>query len=155
MPTSIPIPKVNWGKRKDRSLMGLIYTIDGRIRTTEIPVENDCADLEFVDGSGKGFLIDADNQYEGAEDGLWYQLIDEQAQTPICMRETHKLQDGNDDEAQSKQLNDDIFQKAFRQKLMTGMLKAKTFNKQDRMVLIVSIVFGSLLIFAGMNYLWG
>jgi len=154
MPTSIPIPQLKWGKKKERSIMALVFTIDGRIRTLEIPVESNCANLEYPDGSGKGFLIDAENQYEG-EDGLWYQLIDEQDQEPICLRKPHISIGEKEDEQKKKTASDEIFRRAFRQRLMEGMVRAKTTSSQDRMVLIVSIVFGSLLLFAGMNYLWG
>lgn len=80
---SIPLPVVNWGKRKTRSQMGEVFTIDGRIADIEFPVNRGCMQ---DDENANGFMINSANLYYNENDKNWTQLIDERDGFPISPR---------------------------------------------------------------------
>jgi hypothetical protein len=87
IPTSIPVPQIRLGKRKERSLMWEMYTDDGRIVDVEIDVLLGCCDDIK---RGKGFLLDVNNQYTN-ERGEWVQVGWDRSLMPLCMIEETKI----------------------------------------------------------------
>jgi hypothetical protein len=80
MPTSatIPLPKISFAKRKARSQVFRVATLDGRVVKREIIIGNHCADEV---GSGRAFLVDSENQYLN-EDNMWVQVVGETSAFP-------------------------------------------------------------------------
>jgi len=151
MPSSIPLPQLKFGKRKERSLVCEVFTDDGRWPNKELPVLNSCADDANV---GMSFIIDPDNQFL-AEDGNWHQLVSEKSEIPICLRKESTLQDGKDDEGELKQLGHDIFRVSFKKELAEALENAKQSEAWNKLTWIVSIVCGTVLIIFMMQYLGG
>ena len=78
----INLPRVRLiGKRKARSQMCEIFTDDGRIVDQELDVIKSCVDDPNL---GMGFLLDADDQFQGA-DKQWYQILYEKSMIPVSM----------------------------------------------------------------------
>ncbi len=87
VPASIPLPQVKLGKRKQRSQMWEMYTVDGRSVDVEIDVLQGCCDDV---AHGKAFLIDPNNQYTN-EQGYWVQVGWEMSLMPLCTIEETKI----------------------------------------------------------------
>ena len=148
---SIPIPTIKLWKRKERSIICEVLTDDGRWIDKEMPVLNSfLAD----DGTRLAFLIDENNQYM-AEDGNWHQLVTEKSIIPICLRETNMYQNGNNDKEELKKLADQIFKIRFKQAKAEQFSKAKQSESWNKFLWVVSIVCGTFLIIAAMNYFKG
>ncbi len=79
---TIPIPKLSWGKRKQRSQMYRIATLDGRVVLRELEVSVGCANEPK---SQKAFLVDTENQYLD-ERGMWVQVVGESNAVPMMSR---------------------------------------------------------------------
>lgn len=149
MPASIPIPQLKIGKRKERSQVIEALTDDGRWIDHELPVNNSCMPWEEVQ---MAFLVDSDNQYQ-AEDGNWHQLITEKDMIPLCLRKPNGLQCEKSKELEN--LGNGIFKVSFEQKLLEGIVKAKTSESWNKFVWIVSIVCGAMVMIAGIRYFGG
>ena len=145
---NIPVPQIKFGKRKTRSQMFEILTIDGRWIDVELPVSFNCSDDE---ARGGAFLLDSDNQYE-AEDGTMHQIVSEKSLIPICMISQSKLLDGKNDDAELKKISEDVFNLTFEQKKAEQFAKLKKNEIWDKALWIVSIVCGTFLVIAAFNY---
>jgi len=153
LPSSIPIPRISFGKVKERSLMCIISTQARKIRIKELPVLNSCVYWEELNPALK-FLIDINNQYLGP-DNNWYQVYSENSYIPLALRTGHYLQDGKDDEKEKKEIKNQLFKITSRQTEAEQFKKAKENDAWNKLMWIVSIVFGSLVIVAGIVYLGG
>ena len=148
---SIPLPKISLGKTKERSQMCEVFTIDGRLPDKELVVGSGCADDEKT---GLAFILDPQNQYL-AEDNTWHQLVSENSQIPICLRETSMYQDGDNDEKELETLGNDIYKQRYNQAKAEQFEIAKQSESWNKFLWLVTIVFGSLLCIAAMQYIWG
>lgn len=152
-PRSIPIPRITLGKVKERSIMCNIRTIDGRFRVIELPAQENCVIWEGLTHPKK-FLINPKNQFQ-AEDGHWHQTYDERSQIPLCLREQSYLKDGDNDAAELKEIGHQLF------KITSDQTEAEQYEKLsqgetwNKVMWIISIVCGTMLLIAGMNYLGG
>jgi hypothetical protein len=153
LPSSIPIPKISFGKVKERSLMCIISTQARKIRVVELPVLNSCVYWKELDPALK-FLIDVENQYLGPDDN-WYQVYSENSSIPLSLITQNYLQDGKNDEAEMKAIKNRLFKITSRQTEMEQFKKAKENDAWNKLMWIVSIVFGSLVIVAGIVYFGG
>src|SRR4030042_3620626 len=90
-PTSatIPLPKISFGKRQQRSQGYRIATLDGRVVVRELPVMVGCANEEK---SRHSFLVDTENQYLN-EDNIWVQVAGESAAIPMMERVKRSIED--------------------------------------------------------------
>ena len=154
LPSVISVPRINWGKRKDRSVMGNFRTIDGQfIIGKELTADENCAvweDLIYP----KKFLIDPENQYQ-AEDGHWHQTYDIRSQIPLSLRKPSSLKDGKNDADELSKISDQIFGVTSDHTEFGLYKKLEDGDQWNKLTWIISIVCGSLLIIAGMHYLWG
>ena len=151
MPTNIPLPALKWGKRKTRSQMCEVFTIDGRWIDKEMPAFHSYMSVEEWT---MAFLIDSNNQYQ-AEDGTWHQLITEKSQIPICLMQANVYQDGKDDEKELKELSDQIFKLTDEQAQAEQFAKAGKSEIWNKIMWIISIVCGTFLIVAAFSYFGG
>jgi len=149
--SSIPIPQIKLGKRKERSQMCEVFTDDGRWKDKELPALNSCVDDESV---GIAFLLDPENQYL-AEDNNWHQLITEKSQIPLSLRKQNIYQGGHNDKAELAQLGNDLFKLTAEQKQAERFKNAQASEAWNKFLWIVSIVCGTMVLIAGMRYLWG
>ena len=153
LPTTIPIPRITFGKTKERSLMCIISTQARRIRIKELPVLNSCVYWEELNPALK-FLIDVDNQYLGP-DNNWYQVYSENSIIPLDLITQNYLKDGQNDEKEKKAIKNRLFKVTSRQTEAEQFKKANENDAWNKLMWIVSIVFGSLVIVAGIVYLGG
>ena len=151
MPSSIPLPQIKFGKRKERSQMCELFTDDGRWVDVELPALNSCVDDEPF---SKAYLLDPENQFL-AEDNNWHQLITEKSQIPLSLREQNIYQNGENDEKELEALSNSLFRLTAEQKQAEQFKKAQSTEAWNKFLWIVSIVMGSLILIAGMRYLWG
>jgi hypothetical protein len=86
---TIPLPRVSFGKRKTRSQVFDIGTLDGRCVTTEIDVLSGCADDYKTEHA---WLIAPRNQYLN-EDNIWVQVVGESSHIPLQSRVTDEIKD--------------------------------------------------------------
>ena len=147
------MPGISLGKAKERSLMCIISTQARKIRIKELPVLNSCVYWEELTPALK-FLIDVNNQYQGP-DGNWYQVYSENSYIPLALRKANYLQDGQDDEKEKKSIKNQLFKVTSRQTEAEQFKKAKENDAWNKLMWIVSIVFGSLVIVAGIVYIGG
>jgi hypothetical protein len=91
MPTkaTIPLPKISFVKRKERSQLYRIATIDGRVKTIELPVD---AVSAYESKSNRAFLVDPDNQFIN-EDGIWVQVVGETSAFPMTTRVHREIEE--------------------------------------------------------------
>jgi len=149
---SIPLPQIKLGKRKERSQMCEVFTDDGRWIDRELPALNSCVDDEMV---GTAFLLDPDNQFQ-AEDGNQHQLLTEKSQETLRLRkeQIHEEEgDGGKDEL--VELRNSLFRLTSEQKQAEQFKKAETSEAWNKFLWIVSIVCGTMVLIAGMNYIGG
>lgn len=151
LPSSIPIPQIKLGKRKTRSQMWEMFTDDGRIINIELDVLTGCCDDA---AHGKGFLLDAQNQYTD-EDGYWKQVGWDRSLMPLCMIEETKIlgesnkPGTNDDETLLTNLVDQIFheaKEARQERLWSGVSKNTMMDKLIWLITIPSVT--ALIAFA-------
>jgi len=150
MPATISVPTIKWGKRKERSQMCEVLTVDGRWIDKELPALNNC-----VDDGHRAFLLDANNQYYCEEDKTWHQILNELDQVPLSLREKSYLSDGKIDDEDLKAVGDDLFKLTSEQAQAEEYRKAKTNDAWNKLMWLFTIVFGALVIIAGMAYLKG
>ncbi len=115
---SIPMPRIYFGKKNQRSQMCRIYTDDGRVVKVELDVLRSCLDEPEL---RKGFLISPANLFYN--DGVLWQVLYEKSCLPLALRETLNVKnleklidqifDDNLQEAKSRQ-----FKQALKDKLM-------------------------------------
>src|SRR3972149_9772703 len=141
MPTSVPLPSLKWGKRKERSQMCEFFTVDGRNKDVELPVLNNIAD----DGL-RAYLIDADNLYYDPDDKTWHQLINEVDYEPLQLRVDHP-------HAEFENIGDNLFRITSEQAQAEQYRKAKLNNAWDKIVTLFAIVFSALVVVAGIVYI--
>jgi len=153
MPSSIPIPQIKFGKRKERSVMCEVFRDDGKWTVVELPALYSCVDNDMVK-PGVAFLIDADNQYL-AEDGNWHQLITEKSQIPICLRKVNMYQDGKNDDKELEELGNELFIQTFEEKQVEAIEKAQQADKWDKVQRIVIIVCATILVIVGIRWITG
>ena len=133
--------------------MCIIATQARKIRVVELPVLNSCVFWKELDPALK-FLIDVNNQYLGP-DNNWYQVYSENSIIPLSLITQNYLQDGNNDDKEMKEIKNRLFKITSRQTEMEQFQKAKENDAWNKLMWIVSIVFGSLVLVAGIVYLGG
>lgn len=153
LPSSIPIPRVSFGKTKERSLMCIVATQARKIRIEELPVLNSCVHWKELYPALR-FLIDVNNQYLGP-DGNWYQVYSENSYIPLALVTGHYLQDGQNDDQEKKAIKNQLFKTTRRQVEVDQFKKAQENDAWNKLMWIVSIVFGALVIVAGIVYIGG
>jgi len=146
---NIPLT-IKLGKRKERSQMCELMTTDGRWTDIELPVSG-CLDYEKPRLS---FLIDSQNQYL-AEDNQWHQLLTENSVIPICLRKRSVYQDGENDEKELSELGDQLYEQRYNQAKAEQFEIAKQSESWNKFLWLVSIVCGTMLIVAAMNFIGG
>lgn len=150
MPT-LAIPTIKWGKHKERSVLCKIFTIDGRLVEKDLPALSTSLDDKEI---GLAWLINQDSMLKG-EDGVWRQFISEKTQIPLSLENQLSGFESKDTDKEMKTLSDSAFGVSFQQKQMEAIQKAKANEVWNRFLWIVSIVFGSLIIIAGIVQLGG
>ena len=150
MGKTVTLPSVKWGKRKDRSQMCEVFTVDGRWKDVELPALINC-----VDDGQRGFLLDPANQYYCEEDKTWHQPITEISQVPLSFRVTNDLSDGKSDKSDLKKVSDGIFKITSEQAQAEQYRIANTNSAWNKLMWLFTIVFGSIVIVAGMMFLRG
>ena len=122
-----------------------LYTDDGRLETIELPVlQGSVLDEE----KGKGFVLDATNQYFNKEDGQWYQVLWERSSIPLCMINQSSVKD-------LTALIDQIFHQN-RQKAEIKQFKRANKNALlDRIIWLVAIPCVTILLIFAANYFGG
>ena len=154
MPLQLSVPRLTFGKTKGKSVMCNFRTIDGQlIIGKELEAEDDCViwqDLKYP----KKFLVFSENQYL-AEDAHWHQTYDIRSQIPLALRVPNSLSDGKNDAEELSKVSDNIFGVTSDNTEYQLYEKASQGDAWNRLTWIISIVCGSLLMVAGMHYLWG
>lgn len=145
MPTSIAIPQIKLGKRKERSQMHLIETIDGRLIERELPVSDKCA---IFDETKNAFLIDHDNQIKHR--GVQYQIVEERNGVPLGV-----LVNTPDHEKGILATRENLFEEAFEQKQTEGIEEINTNDKWGKIVTVVSIICATILIIVAIRWFKG
>ena len=129
-------------------------TIDGRfIIGKELTADENCAvweDLTYP----KKFLIESENQYL-AEDGHWHQTYDIRSQIPLSLRKASSLKDGKNGAEELSKISDQIFGVTSDHTEFGLYEKVSQGDQWNKLTWIISIVCGTLLMVAGMHYLWG
>ena len=151
MPLSIPLPTIKFGKRKERSQMCVLLTEDGRWVEKEYPVANGVIVDEVA---GQKWLIMPDNLYL-ADDGNWYQILTEMSQIPLCPRHPSHLTDGENDEDELSKISNDLFRVTFEDKKTEQFDKANQSAIWNKMLWAISIVCGTMLLFAAISWFGG
>lgn len=146
-PVNVAIPTLKWGKRKERSQMVEVLTVDGRWVDRELPALFNCA---AENETRIAFILDPQNQYL-AEDNNWHQLAWENSQIPLTLRETSELNDGKDDGKDLQKIGDQIFRLSSEKAQAEEFEKAKTSDIWNKIVWIISIVCGSMLIIVALQ----
>lgn len=150
-PITLPSLKVNLGKRKERSQICEVFTLDGRIIDREIPVVRGCMDDPAW---GMGFIVDAGNQHMN-EQGFWAQSIYEDSVLPICSIQKRKEQDGNDDSGEVTKLIENINRETKALEKLKQYSKNASNEKMNKLLWLFGMGIGALLIIYGMNMLRG
>ena len=152
MPTSIPLPRIKWGKRKERSQMCVLLTEDGRWVDKEFPVANGVIVDEIV---GQKWLIMPNNLYL-ADDGNWYQILTDMSQIPLCLRNpSHLVGDEKENTNGLTEISNDLFKVTFEDKKTEQFDKANQSAIWDKMLWCISIVCGTMLLFAAIRWFGG
>ena len=151
MPTSIPIPHIKFGKRKERSQMCEIFTDDGRWVDKEYPAYSSCVADE---NTRLAFLLDSANQYR-AEDGNDHQLLTEKTSIPLRLRVASKYQNGDNDQEEMKTLRNSIFKMVFRQKQTEGIDEVKKQTAMEVLYKIVIVISATILVIVGIRWISG
>jgi hypothetical protein len=110
--------------------MAEVFTDDGRIVTTEIPVLRGCMDDEKT---GSAFLLDADNQYTD-ESHQWTQILGERSTIPISMVKATEYK-------QLQEIINKIYHESSEGAKLDQYQKAKNGDRWNR---IMWLVFGPL-----------
>jgi hypothetical protein len=124
---------VKLGKYRQRSQMCRIYTVDGRVETTELSVSRSCIRIPDI----AGFMLSPPNQFRDKQNISW-QLLYESSCIPIDLREDIDIKDltkiidqiyaDNTEEAKRKQFKE--------------AMKSKWLDKIMWIVLMVCITVG-------------
>lgn len=153
VPTSVPVPRIQLGKTKERSLMAYIITQDRQLIKKELPVLFGCAywaDLK----EPKKFRIDNNNQYQDKA-GNWCQVYNENSYMPLQLRTTHNSTDDEDHEKVQVKFRNSLYRITEDQVEAEQIRNVEQSDAWNKLTWIVSIVFGSLVIVAGIVYLGG
>jgi len=134
--TSIPIPQLKFGKRKERSQVNEVFTDDGRIVTVELDVQNGC---QVDEPRQKAFFISPENQYT-SEMGVWTQIIDENSSIPFDAIEPIEIEDLQD-------LENKIYHESAENAKTNQYIRAANDTKMDKLMWIVVIVCCTFIIF--------
>lgn len=140
---SIPIPRIYLGKRKERSQMCEIHTIDGKIVELELDVVRSCA---AKPETNTAYLLDAENQYLN-ENGDWTQILWENSLYPVCSVIKREEED-------TKRLLLQIYREAKAQ-AKAEQYKKIDQNKMSAFIMIVSIFCATMIVIAGIAWLRG
>ena len=143
MPSSIPLPQVSLGRVKAKTQMCLLITNYGEVVRKEMETFLQTA-LDHK--AKKAYLLDWDEQMMG-EDGLMYQVIYEKSCLPVCFTDEPDVKEEELDEV----LNS-MFDESFQVKINTDLENANKNNVWDKIMLIISIVCGTILIIAFMQW---
>ena len=143
MPTSIPLPQIYWGKRKQRSQMCEVHTLDRKIVEVELEVVRFCAADSI---KNLAFLLDGENQYF-SDKNYWVQILDERSLYPVCSIKKR-------DETKTKDLLLQIYREAKKQ-AKAEQYKKRDTNRMTAFVMIVSIFCTTMIVIAGMAWLRG
>jgi hypothetical protein len=152
MPSSIAIPQIKWGKRKERSVVCEFLTDDGRWVDRELP--SPTVGCVADDETRLAFLIDPDNWFL-AEDGNWHQLLTEKSHIPLCLRNTNIYQDGHNDGKKLKTVSDELFELSYEQRQVEAVESAKQEDSWDKIMRIVIIVCATILVIVGIRWAAG
>ena len=145
MPVSIPLPRLKWGKRKERSQMCEIVTSDSRIVDLELDVLSGCVQNTKLT-TQDAYILSPENQFYDEEESVWKQLLDELSGEPICLKKP--IED-------VKKLWGDIFENASVSAMLKKQKEAAQSVIWEKLTWIVSIVFGSFIIIAAIQYFKG
>lgn len=140
MPT-ITLPALKWGKRKERSQMSEIFTLDGKIVEREILALRACLDDPDF---GNGFLADAGNQYKAENGKYTIQLLQEHSAFPLTTKVTRNW-------ANFTKLVDQLWIES-KSLAISAQYSKNLHNPMTTFLWIISIVFGSFVVVAGMRY---
>lgn len=148
--TTLTLPKIKFGKTKERSQMCIIATDDGRLIDKELPALYSCmAD----DATAQAWLIDPENQYQG-KDGHWYQAITEKTRVPLALRQASQYT-GEEGEKILDNLADEIYKLTKERAKARQVERAHEQERLGKITMIISIVCGTLLIIGAFNYFGG
>lgn len=152
MPTSLPIPQIKLGKRKERSQMCEVLTDDGRWIDVEMPVAESCV----VDDKAKmAFLLSDFNQFQDAKDETTRQILTEKSRRPVCLREPDKLNDGVNDEQDRRDLSDDLFKTSSKRVRAETYEKINEADRMERAIFLVAIASSASLIIVALTQMMG
>lgn len=144
MPKTLTVPTIKWGKRKERSQMCEIFTEDGRIVDMELDVLHGCVQNKMLE-SGDAHLLSEENQFLDEEDGIWKQQIGELSVEPICMINPNAMGD-------VKKRVEGIYADRRKSLMMMENKKALRSPIMDKLLWIITIVCGTAIIIAGINF---
>ncbi len=135
---TLTLPRIYLGKRKPRSQMCDIHTLDRRIRRIELDVVRSCASDPM---QNMAFLLDGGNQYFDTKTKEWIQVLWELSLYPVCSVVER-------DKEETKKLLLQIYREAKKQ------AKAEQYKKMGQgstppLVWIVSIFCATMIIIAG------
>lgn len=147
MPASIPLPQIKWGKRKERSQMCVMFTSDGREENIELDALHGSIQNKKLT-TQDAFILSAENQFFDEDDSTWKQLINEMSGVPICM-----IKPMSEDEVNKRW--GDIFENASVSAMIQKQKEAFQSVIWEKLTWIVSIVFGSFIIIAAIQYFKG
>jgi hypothetical protein len=141
---NIPLPRVSFGKRKQRSQMCEVFTDDGRIILVEHEVLRGCvADYQ----KGMGFILDSDNQMVN-EDGYWSQVLGERCTIPMCMIKPSNIKD-------LRALVNQISHETRAAAKMAEYEKANKNKFMEKIIWIVGMPISAFLLIYMANKFWG
>lgn len=153
LPSTISIPRVNWGKTKERSLMAYIITQDRQLIKKELPVLFGCAFWADVK-EPKKFRIDNNNQYQD-KSGNWCQVYNESSYMPLPLRTKNGKKPDENHEKEQVKFRNSLYKITEDQVEAEQVRNVEQSDAWTKLTWIVSIVFGSLVIVAGMVYFGG
>jgi len=140
---NIPLPRISFGKRKQRSQMCEIFTDDGRIIVVEHDVLRGCvADYD----KGVGFILDSDNQMVN-EDKYWVQVIGERSTIPMCLISPANIPD-------LKELVNQISHETRAAAKMAEYAKAGKNKIVDKLIWIIGMPITAFLLIYMANKFW-
>lgn len=141
--SSIPIPQINFGRVKAKTQMVLLITNYGEVVRREMETF-----LQTVidHKSKKAYLMDWEEQMLG-EDGQMYQVIYEKSCLPVCFTDEPETK-----EEQLETVLNNIFEESFQMKINTDLENAGKNLIWDKITLIISLVCGTILVVAFMQW---
>lgn len=147
MAVSIPLPQINWRGKKERSQMCVIFTSDGREENLELDALHGSIQNSKL-ATQDAFILSAENQFFDEDDNTWKQLINEMSGVPICM-----IKPMEKEEVEKRW--GDIFENASVSAMIQKQKEAMQSVIWEKLTWIVSIVFGSFIVIAAIQYFKG